>query len=177
MFSKERNTNMHVTVQVRPSGQDTTKILVEDAVPMFCTRKYKYQSPTFLWIHHTEVKSKVVLPLTFCSEIQCPWGKSVISEFFLFFSFFLNTHAAFPSSFLLLIPVLSQSCSQAFLFRRNHAGVNRGFFSCRVHGDYWAPEEHLGPLDNLYVWAVEYFQFPEEKKEIHWKLLLLYCLL
>lgn len=98
--------------------------------------------------------------------------------FFLFFhSFLLNNHAAFPSSFLLLIPFLGQSCSQASLFRKTPAGVNRGFFSCRVPGDYWAPEELLGPLDNLYVWAVEYLQFPEEKKEVHWKLLLLCRLL
>lgn len=49
MLSKERNTNMRVTVQIRPSGQDTAEILVEDAKPMFCIRKYKYQYPIFLY--------------------------------------------------------------------------------------------------------------------------------
>jgi len=32
---------MYATIQVRPSGQDRAETLVEDAVPVLCTRKYK----------------------------------------------------------------------------------------------------------------------------------------
>lgn len=41
MFSKDRSTNMYASIQARPSGQDTAETVMEDAAPMFCTRKYK----------------------------------------------------------------------------------------------------------------------------------------
>lgn len=107
--------------------------------------------------------------------------ENVISEFlnFSFLSFSLNLHAAFLSSFLLFSSLLflAQSCSWASLFRKNQSGVNECSFSYRVRGDYWAPEVHLVPLDNLYVWTVLYLQFPEERWKSTGNCLCLYCLL
>lgn len=118
--------------------------------------------------------SKFVHPLMFCSNLMIVfrrmyyWWFSFLLFLFPFFSFSHSPHDAISLSFLLLLTFLTQSC---FLFRNSQAGVNKNFLSFRVHGDYWVPEVHLVPLDNLYVWSVLYLAFLEEKMKVHWKLL------
>lgn len=158
MFSKDRSTNVcYCSCQIftpkqlwNLSGRYCTSVLY---LCLKWQHNWLYQSLFFLWCSmqtYDRFQENVLLVI-----------------FFPFFLFPFFPCPLTPLSFLLLLTFLTQSC---FLFRNSQAGVNKNFLSFRVHGDYWVPEVHLVPLDNLYVWSVSYLSFLEEKMKVHWKL-------
>lgn len=150
-------------LQFRSNLQAKTKLKLQWKILYQCSVPGSRNSyfPPFSEMTTQLAESKLVLPVIFCSGIRQTVGEFVISDFFPFFP---SPYAAIPLSFLLLVIELTQSCSWGSpcseIFMQMLISISSLY---RVHGDYWAPEVHLAPLDNLYVGCVLYLQLLEEK--------------